>query len=76
MTDGYKRVEFPEFELYGPPCENSNCKGVLTQFYDFNLKMYFKRCSVCDCEFEQISAEKVMENLDTYITEFVGTKDE
>lgn len=54
------KVPFPIFELYGPPCEAPNCKGVLVDSMDLKTRDYFQRCSVCKGQFNRMPmAEKV-----------------
>ena len=43
------KVQFPEFELVGPSCKKSGCKGVLVNHLTLHEpKMFFLKCSVCD----------------------------
>jgi hypothetical protein len=42
-----KNVDVPMFELYGPPCENEECKGVLILTMNRKAKDAYHKCSVC-----------------------------
>ena len=44
------KVEFPQFELVGPSCKETNCQGVLVDHLDLKTKSLFKRCSICSKE--------------------------
>lgn len=46
------KAEFPMFELYGPPCQNDNCNGVLTPFISMKTNECWKQCSICHQKFE------------------------
>jgi hypothetical protein len=48
-----ERVQYPQFELYGPPCKDEACKGVLilTARKDAGV---FDKCSECGKEFEKM----------------------
>lgn len=40
-------VDFPQFELAGPPCEQAGCRGVLVQTISLKQDMAYQKCSVC-----------------------------
>jgi hypothetical protein len=51
-------MTYPEFELYGPPCKNSKCKGVLTNCMSLKNKNWFMKCNICDNEwFKTIASD-------------------
>lgn len=55
------RVEFPMFELYGPPCQDMTCKGVLTQYIQYIAPFdCWKQCSICEKQFERKPAIQVL----------------
>lgn len=54
------RVEFPMFELFGPPCEAPGCKGVLVDHLSLKTKEFFRRCSVCEREFHRMPASEML----------------
>lgn len=53
---------FPSFELVGPPCKDENCSGVLTDWcrwnHNYNSGIWYRKCSVCNKEFDHIDAAK------------------
>lgn len=54
------QVEFPQFELVGPPCETFECKGVLVDHVSLKSKEFFRRCSVCGNEFHRMAGKDKM----------------
>ena len=52
------RVDLPQFEPAGPPCEDPNCTGALTEYVDLRSQEWFQRCSKCGKEFNRTPAAK------------------
>ena len=50
----------PEFKLVGPPCETSECSGVLVRCLCLKKKEVFQRCSECGRDFHRMSAEDAL----------------
>lgn len=50
MNKHQKNVQFPSFELIGPPCLDKVCEGTLVLCLDKATKKFFERCSVCQKE--------------------------
>lgn len=48
------RVEFPTFELAGPPCEVPGCSGVLVDHISLKSKDFFRKCATCGTEFHRV----------------------
>jgi len=49
---------FPSFELVGPPCKDENCSGVLTDWCSWKRGIWYRKCSVCNKEFDHTSISK------------------
>lgn len=58
-----ERVQYPQFELVGPPCETPGCKGVLVDHVSIRPPQeFFHECSVCSQTFHRVpAAEKLAE---------------
>lgn len=62
-----ERVQFPEFELYGPPCKSTGCKGILISTVRTKDGYIFDRCSSCDKEFEKVvDVEHILKVFDAF----------
>ena len=52
-----EHVDFPQFELFGPPCKTPGCKGLLVDHMTINdPKECWKQCSVCKAQFNRMPA--------------------
>lgn len=54
------KVPYPMFELVGHPCENPECKGVLTSTIHLKTQMFSKNCSICGREFCRMPMKDAM----------------
>src|ERR1019366_1054586 len=62
------RVDFPMFELYGPPCEDLACKGVLTLYTSLKDPYNcWQQCSVCQKQYDIRSTTEIMEEVGKFI---------
>lgn len=52
------KVDFPQFELIGPPCEDPACKGVLVDHISTRTQECFRRCATCKKEFGRMPAKE------------------
>ena len=55
-----KRVDFPMFELVGPPCEAPGCSGVLVDTMSLKTKECWKQCATCKAEFYRMSGKDAL----------------
>jgi len=51
------KVEFPQFELIGPPCEDPLCKGVLVDHISTKTQECYRKCATCQKEFGRMPAQ-------------------
>jgi hypothetical protein len=65
-------VPFPMFELVGPPCLDTSCKGVLVDHLDRTTKDFFRRCSVCNAESSRMPAEEALKGAVSTIERVLG----
>jgi len=54
------RVDVPQFELVGPPCEAPGCSGVLVLTTCLRTKDVFKQCSKCRSEFYRMTGQEAL----------------
>lgn len=65
-TSMTQRVPFPKFELVGPPCLDTSCKGVLVDHLDLLSKDFYRQCSVCKTRSGRMPAkDKLKEVVET-----------
>lgn len=50
MDDKYLFAPVHEF---GPPCEAGGCEGILRNHINLNANVSFRRCSMCEREFDR-----------------------
>ncbi len=50
-------IKHLDFELIGPPCESTGCKGVLINTISNKTNSCFQRCSICGKEFNKMSVD-------------------
>lgn len=56
-----QHVEFPQFELMGPRCSTEGCKGVLVDHLSLQSKDFYRKCSVCQQEFDRQPAQQKLD---------------
>jgi len=56
-----KRVDFPLFELVGPPCEVDGCSGVLVSTICLKTADHFNQCSKCKAEFNRMTGQEALD---------------
>lgn len=56
-----KRVDFPMFELVGPPCEApGGCLGVLVLTTCLKTKDVWNQCSKCKAQFNRMTGAEAL----------------
>jgi hypothetical protein len=71
----HEHVEFPQFELIGPKCPIEGCKGVLVDHMSLRTKDFYRKCSVCEQEFDRMPAQQKLDEAIKIIEQVLGDKE-